>query len=165
MIAADHPGPPTDVAIATTALGVILAECARCPIGIETGGLLLGRPLGSTLTITRAGEPGPRAEHGPGRFRRDLQHAQRLAEQAWEHDRSQWVGEWHTHPHDDPTPSRIDLGTYTGFLADLELGFDQVLALIVAPPWASTSSVHAWLVRPGELRRTPLQVVDDEETA
>ncbi|MEX0971626.1 MAG: Mov34/MPN/PAD-1 family protein [Solirubrobacterales bacterium] len=83
----------------------------RSSIGVETGGILLGRRLGeSTLQITRASPPGPQARHGRIFFSRDTRFLQRYLDSI--HDRTDgeedYVGEWHVHPSLDAPPSRTD---------------------------------------------------------
>jgi len=79
--------------------------------GCETGGILLGhRVSDTTMQITRASPPGPRAKHGPFSFSRDTRFLQRYLDDL--HNRSggqqDYVGEWHVHPALDAPPSRID---------------------------------------------------------
>lgn len=101
--------------------------------GRETGGILFGRgpdPEG-LLVVDQAGDPGPNARREPGFFLRDLRHAQRLADAAWQERRAIWVGEWHTHLHGDPQPSGRDLTTYSGLLSAAELAFVVLVSVIV----------------------------------
>ena len=88
------------VTIEISALETIRAETIRRPDGLETGGILLGRVIkgAAHLHVTVAGDPGPQALHELQRFRRDLAHAQTLADHAWADHQAVWVGEWHTHP-------------------------------------------------------------------
>lgn len=137
---------------------VILSEAATLAIateapasadGRETGGVLLGHDTGDRISVTVAGGPGPDADRRSDGFLRDLVHAQHLGDQAYDHDGSVWLGEWHTHPTGPPSPSPIDVGTYERLLADSDLGFERLLSLIVTPcvihGWSETH-VHGWLV-------------------
>lgn len=72
-------------------------------------------------------------------FRRDVPHAQTLADLAYNTDGSIWLGEWHTHPGSPGRPSRRDLASYRNILADAELAFEVFLAIIVMPGRA-----HGW---------------------
>lgn len=125
--------------------------------GLETGGLLLGHgpDLGDHIQVVEAGDPGPTAQREPAFFLRDLGHAQVLAERAWERENAIWVGEWHTHLTDNPTPSLADLSTYAGLLQSTGLEFEVFLSLIVTPhsdsgwqepqiwPWVLTVTENA----------------------
>lgn len=145
---------PTSVVVSAGAATAIRTETARAAAGLETGGLLLGRRSGNDLLVTAAGDPGPNAEHSPRRFRRDLIHAQRLADEAWARDGSEWIGEWHTHPRGPQHPSPFDAAVYRTFLDDPELGFAHVLAVVVAPEpftvtmWLVSAEERATLVTP-----------------
>jgi len=103
--------------------------------GRETGGILLGRgpDEDGVVRVERAGDPGPKARREPGFFLRDLEHAQRLADEAWDESKAVWVGEWHTHVHRDPRPSATDLATYASLLAAAELEFDLFVSIIAVP--------------------------------
>lgn len=119
--------------------------------GLETGGILLGHDLGEFIEVTVAGAPGPAAIRQPTRFRRDLAHAQRLSDDAYETDGSVWLGEWHTHPTNLAIPSELDHRSYAEMLADPELGFTQFLCLIVTPgqdAWG-TPLLWPWVVHAG----------------
>ena len=117
--------------------------------GNETGGIVLGHDTGTEFVVTLAGDPGPNAIRTPNRFKRDLEHAQALADTAYDRDGSVWIGEWHTHPRGPAEPSSLDLRTYRSHLADPSLGFDRFLTLIVLPchdhGWGHVI-VAAWVV-------------------
>jgi integrative and conjugative element protein (TIGR02256 family) len=140
------------VRLAHDAVATIAREAATSSDGCETGGILLGfdaDELGDML-VMEAGGPGPGAERRSDFFRRDLGHAQRLAEEAYAQTTARWLGEWHTHPHGALSPSRLDLRTYRGFLRDPELHFETFLAVIIGPHdgrWENPRAA-AWLIEP-----------------
>jgi integrative and conjugative element protein (TIGR02256 family) len=143
------------VRVTAAATETIAREAAASADGRETGGILLGfdaSDLGELLVL-EAGDAGPKAERRPDFFRRDLEHARRLADEAYRRTTARWVGEWHTHPRGRLKPSRVDLRTYRGFLADDELHFPLFLSLIVGPAedgWARPRAT-AWLIEPRRL--------------
>jgi integrative and conjugative element protein (TIGR02256 family) len=124
-------------------LSVEIEESARSQIerlasesidGRETGGILLGHEPKSADQVLRvhfAGDAGPAAVRRPDFFLRDLEHARGLAASQWDRSRFVWIGEWHTHLHGDPRPSRTDLATYAKLLAKSELQFKVFVAIIV----------------------------------
>lgn len=138
------------VRLSGEAVATIAAEAEASADGLETGGVLLGfdaDALGEAL-VMEAGGPGPRAERRRDFFRRDVEHAQALADSAFARTTARWIGEWHTHPHGQLAPSRKDLRTYRGFLRDPELAFDSFVAVIVGPGeegWQKPR-VAAWLI-------------------
>ncbi|MFI6675233.1 Mov34/MPN/PAD-1 family protein [Kribbella sp. NPDC050470] len=148
-----------EVSITATALNVIAREARQSRDGLETGGILLGHDFGQRVEIRHAGDAGPDARRGTHTFDRDLAHATALAEAAWTHDRSQWLGEWHTHPNQEPVPSPRDLTSYLQHLNDPELDFTQFISIIVTEHEGTISAV-TWLVdsthaTPISLRRQP----------
>jgi integrative and conjugative element protein (TIGR02256 family) len=132
------------------AVTTIAAEAEVSTDGLETGGILLGfdaDALGEAL-VMEAGGPGSRAERRGDFFRRDLEHAQALADDAFARTTARWIGEWHTHPHGQLVPSRKDLRTYRSFLRDPELAFDSFVAVIVGSGdegWRRPRAA-AWLI-------------------
>lgn len=129
-----------DITILPAARDRICELAVESQDGYETGGILLGRgsDADGAIVVERAGDSGPHAERRTDYFLRDLEHAQQLADKAWEEDRAVWVGEWHTHPTGILTPSPRDLVTYAGLLSDPELAFDSFVSIIVVPDpdWA-----------------------------
>lgn len=118
---------------------------------METGGLLLGHDPGgpAPVLITTAGAPGPGAHRTRSEFKRDLAHANALADAAYTEDGSVWLGEWHTHPRGPAAPSDRDVRTYRRFLLDPELGFTRVTSLIITPrddAWEKVE-IQGWTVK------------------
>jgi integrative and conjugative element protein (TIGR02256 family) len=85
------------------------------------------------LDVVHAGDAGPRAIREAAFFRRDVAHAQALADLAYRTDGSIWLGEWHTHPDRLSRPSQLDLTSYRQMLNDPALAFTFFLAMIVLP--------------------------------
>lgn len=149
------------ISITVQALQTISTEALRSSIGLETGGILLGTdsPEYGPMVLM-AGLPGPNAIHRPQFFSRDTEYAQRLANDAWTRSGAQWIGEWHTHPGGQPSPSAADLYSYAGHLTDSELSFDRFVSLIVTSSPAGSPYVSAWTIYthgayPSVLRLTP----------
>lgn len=145
------------VTIGAAALDVIAAEGKQSADGLETGGILLGHDTGDDIAIAHAGGPGARAQRGPRFFLRDLNHAQAVAAAAWDVDKSQWIGEWHTHPSGPLAPSERDLLSYQTHLRDAELAFDRFVSLIVVLE-PEGLAITTWIIdshtaRPVALRR------------
>lgn len=127
-------GPPRPVVhFSLDALQSITREIQAGGDQLETGGILLGHNRGGDVLVTVAGGPGPKAVRRPGYFLRDRDHAQELADAAWVCDASQWVGDWHTHPHGPSHPSSLDLRSVAQVLSDPELGFSTFLTVIAVP--------------------------------
>jgi integrative and conjugative element protein (TIGR02256 family) len=135
------------ISITAKALHTIRTESLRSSNGLETGGILLGTDSPECAPmILVAGLPGPKAIHRPQYFSRDTEYAQRLANDAWAESRAQWIGEWHTHPEGQASPSAADLNSYAGHVADSELAFDRFFSLIVTSPPAGSLCISAWTI-------------------
>lgn len=155
----------TRVVLARSAHAAIEAECEPHD-ELETGGILLGYQHGDGhLSVTVAGDPGPRAQRGRRTFRRDHDHAQSLASAAYARDRSVWIGDWHTHPDGLQHPSPLDLRSYVDVLRSDDTGFAVFLSIIAIPvvprpllwAWAVTgatiSPVDMWVSAPDATER------------
>lgn len=135
------------ISITAEALQTIRTEVSRSNNDLETGGILLGTDSPECgPMVLMAGLPGPNAIHRPQFFSRDTEYAQRLANDAWGRSGAQWIGEWHTHPGGQPSPSGADLNSYLGHLTDAELGFDRFFSLIVTSSSAGSPCVSAWTI-------------------
>lgn len=153
------------VRIAKDAAETIVREAQRSLDGLETGGVLLGVDLGGEISVLHAGGPGPDAQREPTSFLRDTAYATELALEAWQEDRSQWIGEWHTHPTGDLSPSPIDLESYLRHLADPELHLDRFLSLILSTSRTGPSLAVAWLIYPNDLMALPVETIDRHRAA
>lgn len=148
--------PPPDVTITDAAFELIAREAQQSRDGLETGGILLGYDFGRRIEIRHAGDPGPLAGRGTHTFTRDLAHAKTLADTAWELDRSQWIGEWHTHPNQQPVPSPRDLNSYLKHLHDPDLDFDRFISIIVTVEEGCIAAV-TWLIDTAQATSIPLR--------
>lgn len=79
--------------------------------GTEAGGILLGHVRGKHLEILEASEPTPQDRRLRYFFERMIYGHKGLAERRWQESKGliRYVGEWHTHPQDVPSPSPTDL--------------------------------------------------------
>lgn len=80
--------------------------------GIETGGVLAGAlDKDGNIMITDASCPGPKAIHKQIEFRKDVEFCQDFLDELYTESNRQtfYVGEWHSHPTEDNSPSGIDI--------------------------------------------------------
>jgi integrative and conjugative element protein (TIGR02256 family) len=95
----------------------------------EAGGVLLGRMVEGTddILIDEVTKPGVHDSRSRFHFVRSRKTAQGLVDRAWQESaRSRiYLGEWHTHPEDDPRPSNVDMRNQQNVLrsATYEQGF------------------------------------------
>jgi integrative and conjugative element protein (TIGR02256 family) len=146
---------PERIRIAPPAYETIKAEAAAFSNEIETGGILLGHNVGTEILISMSSGPGPAAVHERDRLERDTQHAATAAGTAWDRDRSQWIGEWHTHPRSSLMPSHVDVSTYRRHLADAGLRFNRFVAIVVR---ANSDRIQlvGWIVTNARMIRVPI---------
>jgi len=101
----------------------------------ERGGLLLGEihENGTVLFVSCASVPG--AEDRSSRFswNRDQDRANRIIREKWEQSNGliNYLGEWHTHPQDDPRASCVDMATMFRLVRRKTLVTQGLLMVIV----------------------------------
>lgn len=80
----------------------------------EAGGILLGHVRGVHLEILEATVPTPKDHRLKYFFERLLHGHQGIAERRWRDTNGlvRYLGEWHTHPEDRPTPSGLDISEW-----------------------------------------------------
>lgn len=81
--------------------------------GLETGGVLLGHIEDDVLIIDKASNGGPNAVHEEFYFRADPNYVDMFIDMkiANSDGKLRYLGEWHTHPQINPTPSDLDLNS------------------------------------------------------
>lgn len=100
--------------------------------GTEAGGILLGHARGKHLEVLEASEPTPQDLRLRYFFERMIHGHKSLAERRWHETGGlvRYIGEWHTHPQDSPSPSRVDLAEWH-ILAKDRIDRRPLLAVIV----------------------------------
>lgn len=81
---------------------------------MEAGGILLGHVRGIHVEVLEATVPTPNDQRHKYFFERLLHGHKRIMEKRWR-DSSRlirYLGEWHTHPEDLPTPSGLDINEW-----------------------------------------------------
>lgn len=153
----------TTVVVAPRAIDAIRTVYTATTDGLETGGILLGHVTDSAGLVRHAGDRGPEAVRRRDFFLRDREHAQKLADTAFDADGSIWIGEWHSHVQAPPVPSERDLMTYVQLLADDELAFDIVISLIVGETETGIA-LTAWGCVRGRAHELPIVIDDPDPT-
>ena len=109
----------------------------------EAGGVLLGRYIRDSpdvvvdeVTLPMRGDRRRRTS-----FRRSAKGHQKIIDQRWQTSEGtcQYLGEWHTHPEPDPTPSLIDTEDWQRRLHADQFDGDSLLFVIVG-----TTIVAVW---------------------
>lgn len=103
-----------NILIEPQVIDLVRGYCQHQTSKPESGGILLGYRRGDHLHIVAATTPQPDDQRMRFRFfRRDLNH-QKVALHQWElsGNTMDYVGEWHTHPESEPTPSSLDMSEW-----------------------------------------------------
>lgn len=84
----------------------------------EAAGVLIGERRGPHLVVHQASEPGKGDIRRRGFVDRRGPHHQAAVKEAFlsSSGRLQYIGEWHTHPEDVPSPSSTDLNSWKRYL-------------------------------------------------
>lgn len=105
------------------------------PKDTEAGGILLGRLIidSDDIVIDHATTPKKRDIRTRTRFIRDQMSHQRIVDRAWRCSlyTCHYLGEWHTHPENDPVPSKQDLRNWNRIMAKSVLDYDVLFFVIV----------------------------------
>ncbi len=146
------------------AVRAAVAGHVRASPGKETGGVLLGRGVDTTtLKLTRASPPGPRALHQRFAFSRDTRFLQHYLDNI--HDRTagneDYVGEWHVHLALNAPPSHVDRRSLWRIARRSNYATDNPVLMIVeeAPP-ERRLRVYGFAVKPKK-RWSELALVEE----
>lgn len=113
--------------------------------GIETGGVLAGTldDMGNII-ITHASGPGPKAIHKQTEFNKDIEFCQKFLDDLYisSDHKTIYVGEWHSHPCEDNTPSGIDIKSLTEISLQKEYLTTAPAMFIFSNAGAPSCTVH-----------------------
>jgi integrative and conjugative element protein (TIGR02256 family) len=126
---------PLRVIVLRDAVDAIASEVARAGQN-ETGGLLLGwrRSDLDLWAVARATGPGPGAIVSPTRLRLDTLHLQKEVDRSFAETNGEvsYLGDWHLHHENDPTPSGKDRLSIEELVERPEIAVVRPLLIIVA---------------------------------
>lgn len=98
----------------SAALATMLSHLQLDPRSPEAGGVLIGRLIADSQDVVVDSATPPQPCDARSRFRIDRVDPvhQHLVDAAFAASGGTYLGEWHTHPEDDPKPSSLDLRTW-----------------------------------------------------
>jgi integrative and conjugative element protein (TIGR02256 family) len=138
-------------------LSVMNSYAQRGPSDTEAGGVLLGRYLlgSDDVVVDEVTVPMSGDRRSRYLFYRDKKLHQAAIDAAWEVSGGicTYLGEWHTHPEADPTPSDIDKKDWRRRLHQ-DRYEDELFFLIVG-----TATIRAWSGKGARLPDTPLGLI------
>lgn len=105
--------------ISLKALSILEKHAQHNLLLSEAGGILIGKVRPPHIEITHATEPSHKDYQTRFQFiRRGLHHIQETVCRWKESQYTEtYIGEWHTHPQDNPTPSPIDISSWRSKLS------------------------------------------------
>jgi len=110
---------------------------------LKVNSLLLGYRRGDHLEVTHATEPTKYDIRKIFSFKRNSNTHTEIANKAWSDSKGHicYIGEWHTHPEDNPTPSGVDIREWKKLSMNME-GNNSLFMLIVGRKsiWTGISS-------------------------
>lgn len=101
---------------------------------LESGGIILGRILPNKhILIEELTRPNKKDKRGLYFFHRDRNEAQKIINEKWKDSKGEiiYLGEWHTHNEDIPTPSKRDLTMIKNQLKTSKMEIDFLLLIII----------------------------------
>lgn len=109
----------------------------------EAGGVLLGRKILGTgnIVIDDVTEPFDSDKRSRNRFLRNEKGHQQAIVATWMTSAGtcNYLGEWHTHPEENPSPSTIDLRNWNKILGNYRYDSEHLYFLI-----AGTTQIRVW---------------------
>lgn len=127
----------------------------------EAGGVLLGRlyPRSGDVVVEAVTTPTKADRRSRFSFFRAKRPAQNAVQEAWCRTAGEqnYLGEWHTHPEDDPTPSPIDLSDWARLCNTAVFEQEALFFVIVGRKYT-----RAWELerQSGELTLLPMVAPD-----
>jgi integrative and conjugative element protein (TIGR02256 family) len=99
----------------------------------ESGGILLGKVYKDLIIVDEVSLPSKEDKSGRFFFERNVKKAQSIIENAWKESNGEriYLGEWHTHPEDTPTPSNDDKKLLSNMLKDSDIEIDFLFMVII----------------------------------
>lgn len=122
----------------------------------EAGGVLLGRRIieSKDIVIDDVSEPSPEDRRSRFSFHRTKKAHQKRIEEAWRESSGalNYLGEWHTHPEDRPTPSCVDRMDWKNLMKKCRFEGDELFFFIVG-----IECVSGWEVNRFRMKIEPLR--------
>jgi integrative and conjugative element protein (TIGR02256 family) len=151
---------PISVRIGAQALATFDAHRQRRFYQWEAGGQLFAQVQGNNWEIVHA--TGPKARDRRTRFSFWPHRATEQEEIFEQHARGlDFVGDWHTHPEDSPTPSKSDMTSISRLVRESKHHLPGFLLLIVGRKpfpdglWASFHSINGTIREANDWRSAP----------
>tara|TARA_Y100000588_G_scaffold392388_1_gene504069 strand:+ start:2526 stop:3317 length:792 start_codon:yes stop_codon:yes gene_type:complete len=136
-------------------------ECRRNPVN-ETGGILVGTQSGQTTFITHCSGPGIEWSSSYQHFKKDTNYVQLVLNFLHGYFGVNYLGLWHKHPTEYPTPSEGDIGNAMDEISDPDIGLDELLIPICVLS-GDKVSISPFAVSANGVRQINWNVVSDNQ--
>lgn len=140
-------------------LEVLLEHRQDGPSKLEAGGILLGRFLrnSANVVVDEVTIPSHLDRQARAFFHRNHLKHQQVIDARWKASNGtcQYLGEWHTHPEPEPTPSHVDMRDWSRRLREDQFHGHTLLFLIVG-----MREIRAWEGDRRTLAIRPLEFID-----
>lgn len=121
--------------LSTHAISLLITHIQNTRKKPEAGGILLGRFLldSNDVIIDTITKPLNRDRRSRYRFFRSTVGHQQIADQEWQNSNgtTNYLGEWHTHPEPNPSPSSLDLRNWQNILCKSQFDSNSMFFVIV----------------------------------
>lgn len=142
--------------ISSEALNVLLQYRQLRSDSSEAGGVLIGRFIkgSNDIVIDIVSDPCKQDVRSRFKFIRSKKYHQEFIDQHWSESdgRLNYLGEWHSHPEEDPSPSPVDLADWTRKLSEDQIDAETTFFLIVGQ-----ATVNVWEGNRSTLKIKPLR--------
>lgn len=113
--------------------------------GTETGGVLAGYiDEQGNVSVRFASGPGPKAVQTRTKFEKDVEFCQKYLDDLYKEygDRAIYLGEWHSHPNENNTPSNTDLRSLSEIANQKEYLTDRPIMIIFTSSGSPSCTIH-----------------------
>ncbi|WP_176527971.1 Mov34/MPN/PAD-1 family protein [Bacillus sp. AFS077874] len=126
----------------------------------ESGGILLGKVYKDVIVVDKISAPSKEDKSGRFHFERNVEKAQEIIKNEWKDSNGEriYLGEWHTHPENMPSPSSDDKKLIKNMLKDSIMEIDFLLMLIIG-----MKSNYIAVLQKGEKTLHQLKKVDTSD--
>ena len=115
--------------ISQDVIETIEIECRRSP-DKETGGILVGVRVDSCTIVTHCSGPGLIWNSSKHHFTKDTDYAQQTLNLLYEYFGVNYLGLWHKHPSEYPSPSQGDIINAMDEISSTNIGLNELLTPI-----------------------------------
>ncbi len=142
--------------ISQDVIETIEIECRRNP-DKETGGILVGVRVDSCTIVTHCSGPGLIWNSSKHHFTKDTDYAQQTLNLLYEYFGVNYLGLWHKHPSEYPSPSQGDIINAMDEISSTNIGLNELLTPICSLT-DSNVTISPFIIRDGSAHRIDWEI-------